>query len=126
MLQILENIMQKTPNALAIAVMSSDGMPVHQVNSVVYTEEADQLAIEAAQELWVQSSLQFQPLEQAAEQIDQGKINEFTVATQQVTAILRSINDEYFVALALKPDGFYGRGRYYLRVNTKYLAEDLF
>lgn len=126
MLQILENIMQKTPNALAIAVMSTDGMPVHQVNSTVHTEDTDQLAIEAAQELWVQSSLQFRPLEQAAEQIDQGKIGEFTVVTKQVATVLRTINDEYFIALALKPDGFYGRGRYYLRVNTKYLAEDLF
>jgi predicted regulator of Ras-like GTPase activity (Roadblock/LC7/MglB family) len=50
---------------------------------------------------------------------------ELTVTLDDCSVILRSINDEYFVALALESAGNFGKGRYLLRVSAPRIGEEL-
>jgi hypothetical protein len=43
---------------------------------------------------------------------------------ESTTVIMRLFSREYFVVLALKPDGNYGRGRYELRKAELQLARE--
>ena len=42
-----------------------------------------------------------------------------------MTTVIRYINDEYFVAVALRPDGNFGKARFKLRTAASQLIADL-
>lgn len=50
---------------------------------------------------------------------------EITVSLPACSVIIRSINDEYFVALAVGGGGNFGKGRYMLRVSAPKIQEEL-
>ncbi len=64
-------------------------------------------------------------LRHATEQIDAGAPREIAIRGEKITTIIRILNDEYFVALALAPDGNYGKGRYMLRIIAPKLLREL-
>ena len=45
-----------------------------------------------------------------------GEISEISINTDRILTIVRMLNADYFVVLALRPEGNYGRGRYALRI----------
>src|SRR5574341_1366487 len=55
-------------------------------------------------------------IRQAAEMLQTGKVSEVSINTERILTIARLLTPEYFVVLALKPEGNYGKGRYVLRV----------
>ncbi|MGC4063540.1 MAG: hypothetical protein QM784_02605 [Polyangiaceae bacterium] len=42
-----------------------------------------------------------------------------------MVTLIRVINDSYFLALSLSPDGNFGKGRYLLRITAPKVAEEL-
>ena len=48
-----------------------------------------------------------------------------SVNTEKVITIMRMVNPDYYVVLALLPDGNYGKGRYALRIAAPKLAKEL-
>ena len=39
--------------------------------------------------------------------------------------MIRMITDDYFIAMAIRPDGNYGKARYLLRISSPKLASEL-
>jgi len=64
-------------------------------------------------------------IRKAAEMLDAGSAREVAIQAERLTTVIRLINDEYFVALAMRPDGNYGKARFLLRTSASKLAADL-
>jgi predicted regulator of Ras-like GTPase activity (Roadblock/LC7/MglB family) len=62
---------------------------------------------------------------QAAESLQMGKASEVSIRTEKLVAVARPLTPDYFVLLALAPDGNVGRARYELRVAGPKLAAQL-
>jgi predicted regulator of Ras-like GTPase activity (Roadblock/LC7/MglB family) len=61
----------------------------------------------------------------ASESLEAGDVEELTIQTDRGTLLVRLVNPDYFVALALGPGALRGRGRFYLRVASLKLAPEL-
>src|SRR5215472_13291120 len=52
----------------------------------------------------------------AAEILEVGGVQEIAIRCAQLTILIRVVSQDYFIALAIRPDGNFGKGRYLLRV----------
>jgi predicted regulator of Ras-like GTPase activity (Roadblock/LC7/MglB family) len=57
--------------------------------------------------------------------LDAGDTREVSIKSDRVTTLIRVLNDSYFVALTLRPDGNLGKARYLLRVLAPKLVGEL-
>src|SRR5260370_27849000 len=63
-------------------------------------------------------------IKRAAEQLEAGEAREGAIGTDKITTIIRTLGDSYFLAIAIRPDGNFGKGRYLMRAPApKLLAE---
>lgn len=62
---------------------------------------------------------------EAAEAHQAGGVSEFTVTTERLVAVARLISPEYFMVVALRPEGNYGKARYLLRVTAPKVRAEL-
>ena len=49
-------------------------------------------------------------IRKAAELLDAGETREVAIRSDKITTLIRLLTPEYFVALAIRPDGNYGKG----------------
>ncbi|MCK9461023.1 MAG: hypothetical protein M0R80_15420 [Proteobacteria bacterium] len=112
----LEETVKGVAGGKAAIVMGFDGIPVDQ-----YADDVEQ----DIETLGMEFSVLLKEVRKAAELLDAGLAEELTVRAEKLTTILRVINDEYFVALALAPDGNLGKGRYLLRLIAPEFAREL-
>jgi len=101
--------------AVSALILGVDGMPVEE-----YTEEKlislDDLSAEASQLM--------KNIDTAAEGLGLGEAREFSIVSDLCGIIMRKINAEYYVAIVIKPDGNYGKGRFVLRSLVPKIAEE--
>lgn len=112
----LEETVKGVAGGKAAIVMGFDGIPVDQ-----YADDVEQ----DIETLGMEFSVLLKEVRKAAELLDAGLAEELTVRAEKLTTILRVINDEYFVALTLAPDGNLGKGRYLLRLIAPEFAREL-
>ena len=62
---------------------------------------------------------------QAAESLQMGKASEVSIRTEKLVAVARPLSPDYFVLLAMSPEGNVGRARYELRIAAPKLAAQL-
>jgi predicted regulator of Ras-like GTPase activity (Roadblock/LC7/MglB family) len=114
--QKLEETVKGVAGGRAAILMGFDGIPV------------DQFAGDSEQDietLGMEFSVLLKEVRKAAELLDAGAAQELTVRTEKLSTILRIVNDEYFVALAIAPDGNLGKARYLLRMIAPEFAREL-
>lgn len=115
----LAQICAQVDGAVAASVMGMDGIAVetHEVDA------ARQLVnIGAAM---VEYSSIFGQVRTAAAQLEAGEASEFSIRADKLVAIGRSVTPDYFVVVALSPDGNQGKARYALRVGAPKIAAEL-
>jgi predicted regulator of Ras-like GTPase activity (Roadblock/LC7/MglB family) len=114
----LESVVNQVDGALACSVMGFDGISVetHQ------KEEAADLELNGT---WVEYANLLGQLRQAAEALKTGEVQEVSVNSERVMTLMRLISPEYFLILALRTDGNYGKGRYVLRVIAPKIRAEL-
>jgi predicted regulator of Ras-like GTPase activity (Roadblock/LC7/MglB family) len=64
-------------------------------------------------------------IQRAAESLEAGGAKEVAIQSEKVTTLIRIINGEYFLAVAMAPDGNFGKGRFLMRTAAPKLAEQL-
>lgn len=64
-------------------------------------------------------------IQRATESLEAGGAQEVAIQSDKVTTIIRIINEEYFLALTLSPDGNLGKGRFLMRTVAPKLLEQL-
>ena len=115
--EALQTIVEKTDGSLGALIMGADGLSVEQF----FTQEANAANLDvAAAEL---TSL-IRSATKSGKDLDLGKLHELVVSLGSVTFVMRLFNKDYFVVLALRPDGNLGRGRYELRKAELMLAKE--
>lgn len=117
--EVLKDVVDRTEGGIAGLVMGFDGITV---DSYVDPEAAGSFEVET---VGMEYSVILKEIRKAAEMLDAGSAREVAIQAERLTTVIRLINDEYFVALAIKPDGNYGKARFLLRTSASKLAADL-
>src|SRR5262249_47328277 len=117
-LPLLEEVVRSVDGALACSVMGFDGIAV------------ENFQVESASDLDVQSTLVeyaavLGQVRNAAQLLKTGAVTEVSINSDTVLTVMRLVTDEYFVVLALKASGNYGKGRYALRISAPRIRAEL-
>lgn len=115
--QVLKECVTKTEGAIAGVLMGFDGIAVDQ-----YVGSEEEVGVES---VGMEYSVVLSQIKQAAQMLGIGPAREVAIKAEHMTAVVRMLSDEYFVALALKPEGNVGKARYLLRVGAPRLAAGL-
>jgi predicted regulator of Ras-like GTPase activity (Roadblock/LC7/MglB family) len=114
----LEGICGRVDGALAATLMGFDGIAIETAEM----KAADGVEL---QSLLVEYSGILSQVRQAAESLRMGKASEVSIRTDKLVAVARPLTPDYFILLALSPDGNVGRARYELRIAGPKLAAQL-
>jgi predicted regulator of Ras-like GTPase activity (Roadblock/LC7/MglB family) len=117
--ELLTEVVSGVDGALGAILMGSDGLPVEQVAAGAAGEAADIETI--AMEL----SVLVREVRKVTGQLNAGEAEELMIRGAGLTALVRVVTAEYFVALALRPEASVGKGRFLLRRAAPKLREQL-
>jgi len=113
----LEAILERTDGSIGALIMGTDGIAVEKVMN----QEADDANLDVA-------AAEFTSLVRNAQRTGGdtglGNLRELVVQLEGAVVIMRLFTRDYFLVLALKPDGNYGRGRFELRKAELQLARE--
>ena len=115
--EVLRNIVEQTEGSVAGFLMGFDGIPV--ADFVRDTAKIDVTSIGA------EYGNILKEIRKAADLLDAGSAREVSIGAERMTAVMRVLNGEYFVAIALEPNGNLGKARFLLRTNASKLLEAL-
>jgi predicted regulator of Ras-like GTPase activity (Roadblock/LC7/MglB family) len=114
----LEAVVSQVEGAVACSVMGFDGIAVetHQ------KEGAGDLELATA---WVEYANVLAQLRSAAEALKTGAVQEVSINSDKVLTLMRLVSPEYFLVLAIKPEGNFGKARYALRLTAPKVKAEL-
>jgi predicted regulator of Ras-like GTPase activity (Roadblock/LC7/MglB family) len=115
-LERLNDISQRIGDARALSLVAADGIPVESVSS------EDDLDLEA---VTAELMNQVQAIGESHRDLEFGEVHQFSVSTDQMTLMVSSVSDSYFLLLVLGPEGSYGRARFELRRARLLFENDL-
>ena len=115
--EVLKEVVDRTEGGVAALLMGFDGITVDR-----YVREGVSLDVET---IGMEYSVILKEIRRAAEMLEAGTANEVAIRAERMTTIMRLLNDQYFLALTLRPDGNLGKGRFLLRTHGSKLLTDL-
>lgn len=118
----LESVVSTVSGSVACSLVGFDGIAVDTHQPEARAEDAAAMELSAA--LTEYGNLLGQ-LKATVQTLKTGAVAEMSVNTEKIITIMRMVNAEYYVVLALLPDGNYGKGRYALRLAAPKLAKEL-
>jgi predicted regulator of Ras-like GTPase activity (Roadblock/LC7/MglB family) len=105
-LEILKDTVHQVEGAVSAMIIGTDGISVQEYASEKLVDLSD-LSAEASQMI--------KDINLAADNLGLGEAKEFSIISDRCGIIMRKINAEYYLALVIKPEGNYGKGRFILR-----------
>ena len=112
----LRDIVENTDGAIAGILMDNSGIAVDSYSKDGAPFDINNIGIEFGVVLG--------QIKRAAEMLEAGTTQEIAVGTDKMITVIRLLSESYFLALALKPEGNFGKGRYLMRTAApKLLAE---
>jgi predicted regulator of Ras-like GTPase activity (Roadblock/LC7/MglB family) len=113
----LQKIVDNVEGGIAGLVMGFDGITVES-----YTREGHKIDINT---VGMEFSFILTQVRKASELVDVGRLTEISIKAEKLTIVIRVLNPDYFLALALSPEGNFGKGRYLMRVVAPRLQAEL-
>jgi predicted regulator of Ras-like GTPase activity (Roadblock/LC7/MglB family) len=113
----LEEVCRGVDGAVACSLMGVDGIEVDS-----HVQEGAEVDVKS---LLVEYSGVLRSAREAADAHEAGGIAELAIATDKLMAVARVVSPEYFMVVALTPDGNVGKARYLLRVTAPKLRAEL-
>lgn len=110
----LESLCESVDGALLGSVMGFDGIAID-------TFERSDPGVDLPS-LLVEYSTLLNQVRTATSVLQSGEVAEVVVSTEKLTIFSRALNSEYFLLLALAPQGNWGKARYMMRVAAAGLA----
>lgn len=113
----LEAVVKEVDGALACSVMGFDGIAVetHQLSG----------APEDLSSTWVEYANVLSQVKNVAEALKTGEVAELAINSEKLLTLMRLVSPDYFLVLAMKPEGNYGKGRYALRLAAPKVKAEL-
>ena len=115
--EILQAIVDETGGGIGAVLMGYDGIAIDQ-----YFLPEEQIDL---QMIAVEYSNILKEIKKTAAILNVGEMEEVSIKTERLIIVIRIITVEYFVALTLKKDGNFGKGRYLLSRESARLAAEL-
>jgi predicted regulator of Ras-like GTPase activity (Roadblock/LC7/MglB family) len=116
---LLKDVVHRTEGALAGLIMGFDGIAVE-----TYVRGDQDVPFEV-ENVGMEYSVILKEIAKAAELLDSGTAREISIQAEKFTTVIRLINDDYFVAVTIRPEGNYGKARFLLRTRVPELASEL-
>ena len=114
----LQAVVDQVDGALACTIMGFDGIAV-ETHQLPTAEDLDLASV------WVEFGNLLSQVAQTAQALKTGQVNELSINAEKLITVIRLISPEYFLALALRPEGNFGKGRYALRVAAPKVRAEL-
>jgi predicted regulator of Ras-like GTPase activity (Roadblock/LC7/MglB family) len=108
-LDVLKETVEKVDGAVASMIIASDGIAVQ--------EYASERLIDLTG-LGAEASAMIRDIGYAAENLGLGEAREFSIVSDTCGIIMRKINNDYYLALIIHPEGNFGKGRYVLKTTV--------
>jgi predicted regulator of Ras-like GTPase activity (Roadblock/LC7/MglB family) len=113
----LEDVCRSVDGAVACSLMGVDGIEVD-----THVQDGGEVDVKS---LLVEYSGVLRSAREAAEAHEAGGVAEIAISTDKLMAVARIVSPEYFMVVALTPDGNVGKARYLLRVTAPKLRAEL-
>jgi predicted regulator of Ras-like GTPase activity (Roadblock/LC7/MglB family) len=113
----LEEVCRSVDGAVACSLMGVDGIEVE-----THVQDGGDLDVKS---LLVEYSGVLRNAREAAEAHAAGGVAEIAISTDKLMAVARLVTPEYFMVVALTPDGNMGKARYLLRITAPKLKSEL-
>lgn len=113
----IQRIVQSTPGAVACTIMGFDGIAIDTYETGTGEVDIPVLLVEFAAAA--------QLLRRNATQSPAGGFVELVVTNQRLSAIVRPLTEEYFLAVVLAPNALVGKARFLMRVAAAPIAKEL-
>lgn len=110
---VLQEICAGATGVQGSVIMGMDGIPIGE-----HIIEPDC----SIQTVGIEYANAIKSIQNASKSLNAGEVHEVIINTTSSIFILRLINPEYFIALALNPDGNFGKARYLMRLVIPRLA----
>lgn len=115
--KVLENIVEGTGGGVGAVLMGYDGIAIDQFYKPCEGVDLPLIAVEYANVL--------KEVKKTAEILQTGVMEEVSIKTERFHVVIRTLTDEYFIALTLEKEGNFGKGRYLLMKETPELCAAL-
>jgi predicted regulator of Ras-like GTPase activity (Roadblock/LC7/MglB family) len=112
---VLKETVERVDGAVSAMIIAADGIPVEEY---VAEKLIDLTGLGA------EASAMIRDINLASENLGLGEAREFSIISDMCGVIMRRINPEYYLALVIKPDGNYGKGRFILRSTIPELEDE--
>lgn len=115
--ETLKRLVDNVDGGLAAVVMGLDGIPVE-----TYVKQNDRVDVNTVA---MEFSFILTQVRKAGDSLQVGSLEELSVRAQRLVLICRMLSPQYFVAVAVAPEGNLGKARYLARVSAPQLASNL-
>jgi len=115
--ETLKRVVDNVDGGIAAVVMGLDGIPVE-----TYVKQKDRVDVNTVA---MEFSFILTQVRKAGDSLQVGSLEELSVKAQRLVLVCRMISPQYFVAIAMAPEGNFGKARYLARVSAPTLAAAL-
>ena len=119
---ILQEIVDECGGGLAAALMGADGIPIDQVEASGEVSEALSDEVEV---LGVEFGRILDELRKASDSVSGGTLEEVSIRLANFWVLMRVVDEESYLVLAMEPDGNAGKARFLMRRQLMALREEL-
>ena len=113
----LRKVVDNVDGAIAAVVMGLDGIPVES-----YVRQTDKVDVNTVA---MEFSFILGQARKAGDSLQVGGLEELSVKAQRLILVCRMLSPQYFVAIAMAPEGNFGKARYLARLATPALVAAL-
>jgi predicted regulator of Ras-like GTPase activity (Roadblock/LC7/MglB family) len=115
--ETLKKVVDNVDGGIAAVIMGLDGIPVDS-----YVRLNDRVDVNT---VGMEFSFILTQVRKAGDSLQVGGLEELAVKAQRLILICRMISPQYFVAIAMAPEGNFGKCRYLVRLATPALVAQL-
>ncbi|MCU0239160.1 MAG: hypothetical protein MUC29_06940 [Pyrinomonadaceae bacterium] len=117
--ETLQNVVKRTEGCIGALVMGTDGIAVEKFWLPEATEKNLDVTVAVAE----YTSL-MRTARRTNRELEVGNLKELNLVNENGIYLMRLINDDYFVAMVMNPNGNFGRGRYELQLAELLLEQE--
>lgn len=115
--EVLKKVVDNVDGAMAAVVMGLDGIPVD-----TYVKQNNRVDVTTVA---MEFSFIISQVRKAGDSLAVGSLEELAIKAQHLTLVCRMLSPQYFVAVAVAPEGNFGKCRYLVRMATPQLVAQL-
>ncbi len=115
--ETLKKVVDNVDGGIAAVIMGLDGIPVE-----TYVKQSDRVDVNTVA---MEFSFIIGQVRKAGDSLSVGSLQELSVKAERLVLVCRMLTPQYFVAIAMAPEGNFGKARFLARMATPALVAAL-